>query len=342
MRAQESGVERSGRDPTAFAAQPHAAAPLLDAAPAIKDSASSLVSRKTTWLESQPDHLKQSRQYPLQSSKHLPWHTVPSTPSTPTPSNPQPQAFKMRSFVTCTVLASVASLVAAGPSFEYPAGVPAVEKRQEPGTPRYACHENCGLIISLGREEGYCDSSEWKTRYSSCLECANEFGIWMYYGSGVTNAAKGCGLTPVPSPSGGAVETTAAPAPATTTAAPAPVTTTTSAAAPPAEEEESSSSSAAAASTSAAAPATTLTTTLTTEASSAASASGSSSSSAAASGTAAPSGSSASATRVTSIGTSVVIPSGSPTPSAVFAGASRNTGVLGAVGVVGLVVAAAL
>ncbi|TEA15764.1 hypothetical protein C8034_v002335 [Colletotrichum sidae] len=245
----------------------------------------------------------------------------------------------MRSFVTCTVLASVTSLVAAGPSFEYPAGVPAVEKRQEPGTPRYACHENCGLIISLGREEGYCDSSEWKTRYSSCLECANEFAIWMYYGSGVTNAAKGCGLTPVPSPSGGAVETTAAPAPATTTAAPAPVTTTTtSAAAPPADEEESSSSSAAAASTSAAAPATTLTT----EASSAASASGSSSSSAAASGTAAPSGSSASATRVTSIGTSVVIPSGSPTPSAVFAGASRNTGVLGAVGVVGLVVAAAL
>ncbi|TDZ29466.1 hypothetical protein C8035_v005861 [Colletotrichum spinosum] len=242
----------------------------------------------------------------------------------------------MRSFVTCTVLASVASLVAAGPSFEYPAGVPAVEKRQEPGTPRYACHENCGLIISLGREEGYCDSSEWKTRYSSCLECANEFGIWMYYGSGVTNAAKGCGLTPVPSPSGGAVETTAAPAPATTTAAPAPVTTTTSAAAPPAEEEEESSSSAAAASTSAAAPATTLIT----EASSAASASGSSSS--AASGSAAPSGSSASATRVTSIGTSVVIPSGSPTPSAVFAGASRNTGVLGAVGVVGLVIAAAL
>ncbi|TDZ75156.1 hypothetical protein CTRI78_v000165 [Colletotrichum trifolii] len=224
----------------------------------------------------------------------------------------------MRSFVTCTVLASVASLVAAGPSFEYPAGVPAVEKRQEPGTPRYACHENCGLIISLGRQEGYCDSSEWKTRYSSCLECANEFGIWMYYGSGVTNAAKGCGLTPVPSPSGGAVETTAAPAPATTTAAPAPVTT-----------------SAAAASTSAAAPATTLTT----EASSAASASGSSSSS---SSSAAASGSSASATRVTSIGTSVVIPSGSPTPSAVFAGASRNTGVLGAVGVVGLVIAAAL
>ncbi|KXH64264.1 hypothetical protein CSAL01_13370, partial [Colletotrichum salicis] len=45
----------------------------------------------------------------------------------------------MRSFVTCTVLATVASMAVAAqvhPRFEYPESVPAVEKRQEPGTPR--------------------------------------------------------------------------------------------------------------------------------------------------------------------------------------------------------------
>ncbi|KAF9871585.1 hypothetical protein CkaCkLH20_10996 [Colletotrichum karsti] len=242
----------------------------------------------------------------------------------------------MRSFVTCTVLASVASLATATlqARWEYPEAVPVVEKRQEPGTPRYACHENCGLLISLGRTEGYCQKEEWSTRYSACMSCANEFGIWMYYSNGVTNAAKGCGLTPVPSPSGGAAETTAAAA-TTTAAAPAttsaaaevPATTSTSAAAAP-PAGESSSAAAAPSTTTAAGAATTLTT-----ATSAASASASGS---AASGTSA----ATSVTRTTSIGTSVVIPSGSPTPSTVFAGASKNTGVLGAVGVVGLVLAA--
>ncbi|KAL0937782.1 uncharacterized protein CTRU02_207513 [Colletotrichum truncatum] len=207
----------------------------------------------------------------------------------------------MRSFVTCTVLASVASMVSAI-GFEYPEGVPALEKRQDPGTPRYACHENCGTLITLGRTEGYCSTAEWSTRYDACMACANEFGIWMYYQSGVTNAAKACGQTPNPAPSGGAVTsaaapvTTSAPAAASSSAPAAEQPASSSAAAPPANEQ-SSSAAAAASSTGAAAPATTLTT-----------AASSGSSGAAATTSAAGTGSSAAtATRVTSIGTSVVI-----------------------------------
>ncbi|KXH35126.1 hypothetical protein CSIM01_04651 [Colletotrichum simmondsii] len=250
----------------------------------------------------------------------------------------------MRSFVTCTVLATVASMAVAQvhPRFEYPESVPAVEKRQEPGTPRYQCHEDCGLLITLGREDGFCTNSEWNERYGRCMSCANTYSIWMYYSSGVTSAAAKCGLSPTPSPSGGAVETTAAattaaPAPATTTAAPAPATTTT-AVAPPAESSSSAAaeSSAPAASTSAAgAPATTLSTAASASGSASASASGAATTSGAAAGTSA-----ATVTRVTSIGTSVVIPSGTATPSTpVFAGAGKNAAAMG-LAAVGLALAA--
>ncbi|KAI3543105.1 uncharacterized protein CCOS01_01278 [Colletotrichum costaricense] len=249
----------------------------------------------------------------------------------------------MRSFVTCTVLATVASMAVAQvhPRFEYPDSVPAVEKRQEPGTPRYQCHEDCGLLITLGRQDGFCTNSEWNERYGRCMSCANTYAIWMYYSSGVTSAAAKCGLSPTPSPSGGAVETTAAatsaaPAPATTTAAPAPATTT--AAAPPAVSSSSAAaeSSAPAASTSAAgAPATTLSTAASASGSASASASGAATTSGAAAGTSA-----ATVTRVTSIGTSVVIPSGTATPSTpVFAGAGKNAAAMG-LAAVGLALAA--
>ncbi|UQC83006.1 uncharacterized protein CLUP02_08496 [Colletotrichum lupini] len=249
----------------------------------------------------------------------------------------------MRSFVTCTVLATVASMAVAQvhPRFEYPDSVPAVEKRQEPGTPRYQCHEDCGLLITLGRQDGFCTNSEWNERYGRCMSCANTYAIWMYYSSGVTSAAAKCGLSPTPSPSGGAVETTAAatsaaPAPATTTAAPAPATTT--AAAPPAASSSSAAaeSSAPAASTPAAgAPATTLSTAASASGSASASASGAATTSGAAAGTSA-----ATVTRVTSIGTSVVIPSGTATPSTpVFAGAGKNAAAMG-LAAVGLALAA--
>ncbi|KAH6970585.1 hypothetical protein BKA56DRAFT_622261 [Ilyonectria sp. MPI-CAGE-AT-0026] len=108
----------------------------------------------------------------------------------------------MRSFVTYAIFA-YATLAAASidPRFEFPDTVPAIERRQEPGTPLYQCHEDCGLLITLGRTAGYCSNAEWNQRYGRCMSCANTYNIWQYYGTSVTSLAKTCGLTPSPSPS---------------------------------------------------------------------------------------------------------------------------------------------
>ncbi|CAG9981753.1 unnamed protein product [Clonostachys byssicola] len=116
------------------------------------------------------------------------------------------------------LFSSVMLVTAMQPRFEYPEEVPALERRQEPGTPRYQCHEDCGLLITLGRQDGYCKNSEWNERYGRCMICANTFGIWEYYGNSVTKAAKGCGLSPSPSPSGTTASGTSAGQPSTSTA----------------------------------------------------------------------------------------------------------------------------
>ncbi|KAK0720111.1 hypothetical protein B0H67DRAFT_575068 [Lasiosphaeris hirsuta] len=102
--------------------------------------------------------------------------------------------------------------------------------RQAPGTPQYACHENCGNALAAGRAEGHCENSTWIGYYEACLDCALDFDIWKHYEKGVTAAASTCGLTPTPSPSGpasaspsvtgGVPSTTASPS----TAAPSPTT----------------------------------------------------------------------------------------------------------------------
>lgn len=48
------------------------------------------------------------------------------------------------------------------------------------------------------RSDNFCDSSSFKTQLSDCLECANEFDIWKYYGDSVSKAAKSCGLDATP------------------------------------------------------------------------------------------------------------------------------------------------
>ncbi|RSL59074.1 hypothetical protein CEP53_005930 [Fusarium sp. AF-6] len=127
----------------------------------------------------------------------------------------------MHSFVTYTLLASASLVAAIDPRFEFPDTVPALLKRQAPGTPQYACHEDCGLLITLGRTEGYCDNDEWNERYGRCMICANTYNIWQYYRNGVTSAAEECGLSPTPSASGfeGAASTTAEEEPSSTAAA---------------------------------------------------------------------------------------------------------------------------
>ncbi|KAF5720076.1 hypothetical protein FMUND_4360 [Fusarium mundagurra] len=126
----------------------------------------------------------------------------------------------MHSLAAYTLLASASLAVAIDPRFEFPDTVPLV-KRQQPGTPQYACHEDCGLLITLARDdEDFCDSDEWNERYGRCMSCANTYGIWKYYGSGVARVAQQCGLTPKPSPSGssGAPSTTAEEKPSSTAA----------------------------------------------------------------------------------------------------------------------------
>ncbi|KAK4099564.1 hypothetical protein N658DRAFT_498270 [Parathielavia hyrcaniae] len=90
--------------------------------------------------------------------------------------------------------------------------------RQAPGTPQYECHSNCGNVISGARTPDYCDDSTWVDAYEACLDCAMDFNIWRYYGSGVGNAATACGLTAVPSPSGDAPSSPASTASSTSSA----------------------------------------------------------------------------------------------------------------------------
>ncbi|RDW79229.1 uncharacterized protein DSM5745_06081 [Aspergillus mulundensis] len=97
-------------------------------------------------------------------------------------------------FITVT---SVACLVASAAAFEYPDFVP-LNKRQEPGTPQYECHANCGGIITASRSDGYCDSSDFKSMFNDCMNCALEYDIWKYYGNSVSSAAENCGLDATP------------------------------------------------------------------------------------------------------------------------------------------------
>ncbi|KAF2462019.1 hypothetical protein BDY21DRAFT_360029 [Lineolata rhizophorae] len=84
-------------------------------------------------------------------------------------------------------------------AFEYSEHVP-MAKRQAPGTPEYECHADCGGIITMSREDGYCEDPEFEPTLESCLECALEMDIWQYYGDSVSEAAEGCGVDATPSP----------------------------------------------------------------------------------------------------------------------------------------------
>ncbi|KAK0103165.1 hypothetical protein ONS95_014963 [Cadophora gregata] len=128
-----------------------------------------------------------------------------------------------------TALAAVVGVV-------YAVAVPSPEdewhlsllKRQEPGTPQYACHESCGTAITLSRGASPCTNDAFLTDYQECLECAgpDNFNIWRYYGGTLTTAGTNCGLstTPVSGSSSSAASPSTAPAISTT---PEPVTEST-------------------------------------------------------------------------------------------------------------------
>ncbi|CAH0005492.1 unnamed protein product [Clonostachys byssicola] len=163
-------------------------------------------------------------------------------------------------FSTTVVLAATAVSAASitrRDTFEFPDSVPLVEKRQEPGTPRYECHANCGTALQLSRASDFsCDNSDFTRQFNACLDCALEFDIWQYYGNGLKAAATKCGLDATPKPTGStgsssAQSTSAAPTSAAPTSA-APTSTAASSAAQTSAASSAASSSAAASSSGAA------------------------------------------------------------------------------------------
>ncbi|KKK19766.1 hypothetical protein P175DRAFT_0560948 [Aspergillus ochraceoroseus IBT 24754] len=147
------------------------------------------------------------------------------------------------------IFTSLACIAASAAAFQYPEFVP-LHRRQDPGTPEYNCHANCGGVIVAARTDGYCGSSQFKSELSECLDCALEYDIWKYYGSSVSAAATNCGLdaTPVESASSTTTGTGTSTTTETTTTTSSKVestttseeTTTTSSATPPASVSSSS------------------------------------------------------------------------------------------------------
>ncbi|KAK1486139.1 hypothetical protein CABS01_13356 [Colletotrichum abscissum] len=91
----------------------------------------------------------------------------------------------------------VALLASTATALEWLPIVP-LHARQVTSGAKYECHENCGYAILGAAEDGYCTNSTWTDYFEGCLQCANTFDIWQYYGDGVTEAADGCNLDATP------------------------------------------------------------------------------------------------------------------------------------------------
>jgi hypothetical protein len=52
--------------------------------------------------------------------------------------------------------------------------------------------------VSISREDDYCEMSNFTTNLDDCLNCADEFNIWEYYGESIEEAAEDCGLEATP------------------------------------------------------------------------------------------------------------------------------------------------
>ncbi|RHZ45932.1 uncharacterized protein CDV56_102145 [Aspergillus thermomutatus] len=90
----------------------------------------------------------------------------------------------MRLFAIGTIL----SIGIGVEALHYPESVP-LHRRQDPGTPEYDCHANCGGVIVASRSDGYCSSDTFKSELKDCLGCALKYNIWQYYGDSVSKAA---------------------------------------------------------------------------------------------------------------------------------------------------------
>ncbi|KAJ5006343.1 hypothetical protein K4K48_004166 [Colletotrichum sp. SAR 10_66] len=93
-----------------------------------------------------------------------------------------------------TVIATLASTAAA---LEWLPVVP-LHARQLTSGPKYECHADCGYAILGAEQDNYCTNETWTGLLEGCLECAEKYDIWQYYGDGVTEAAEGCNLDATP------------------------------------------------------------------------------------------------------------------------------------------------
>ncbi|EXJ85335.1 hypothetical protein A1O1_05699 [Capronia coronata CBS 617.96] len=105
---------------------------------------------------------------------------------------------------------SLLAFAAIGLAFEYPDFVP-LHRRQEPGTPLYECHANCGGVITQSRTEDFCNGDLFNSYYSACMTCALTYDIWQYYGNSVTTAGETCGLDTTPEPAAATTSDVATP-----------------------------------------------------------------------------------------------------------------------------------
>ncbi|KAK2776398.1 hypothetical protein CKAH01_12452 [Colletotrichum kahawae] len=93
-----------------------------------------------------------------------------------------------------TVIATLSSTAAA---LEWPPVVP-LHARQLTSGPKYECHADCGYAILGAEQDNYCTNETWTGLLEGCLECAEKYDIWQYYGDGVTEAAEDCNLDATP------------------------------------------------------------------------------------------------------------------------------------------------
>ncbi|KAF2179498.1 hypothetical protein K469DRAFT_674040 [Zopfia rhizophila CBS 207.26] len=77
----------------------------------------------------------------------------------------------------------------------------ALLKRQEPGTPAYNCHDNCGTAITISKASSdVCKDDAFLANYKNCIQCAgpDNVNIWRYYGGTLGAAGSECGLSTTP------------------------------------------------------------------------------------------------------------------------------------------------
>ncbi|OJJ43379.1 hypothetical protein ASPZODRAFT_146094 [Penicilliopsis zonata CBS 506.65] len=127
-----------------------------------------------------------------------------------------------------SLAALIAVFISSALAVRFPGRSALLHKREDiaPGSPLYECHLDCGEVILMSEDSGYCDNSNFTTYLTGCLDCAVSEGIWQYYGSEVKAAAEACGDDDTPVSSSAAASATAT---ATGTAATAATATATGA-----------------------------------------------------------------------------------------------------------------